>query len=418
MSQTIYYLIIAILVFDFVFQMVLDYLNTTRFSADLPKELKDIYDEESYKKSQKYLKTNSKFGLLVSTLSFLVIILLVVSGAFGWLDNRINTLSENPIIQALLFFGIVGLAADLLSTPFSLYSTFVIEEKFGFNKTTPKTFLLDKFKSWLLMAVIGGGLLALVVFIYQQTGEQFWIWVWIVLSIFSIFMSMFYSTLIVPLFNKQEKLENGELRDKLEHFAQRAGFKLKNIYTINGSKRSTKANAYFTGLGHKKRIVLYDTLIEKQTNDEIIAVLAHEIGHYKKKHIISGLALSLINSLITLFILSVFIKPDSDIALSLAQSLGSSSFSFHVGLLAFGILYGPLSFITGTLMNIWSRKNEYEADRYAGSFGLAQDLVSALKKLSVDSLSNLRPHPSYVFFHYSHPTLLQRIHALKESTNQ
>jgi STE24 endopeptidase len=225
---------------------------------------------------------------------------------------------------------------------------------------------------------------------------------------------MFYSSLIVPLFNKQEKLEDGALRDKIEQFADKAGFNLKNIYTINGSKRSTKANAYFTGLGQKKRIVLYDTLIEKQSDEEIVAVLAHEIGHYKKKHIISGLALSLINSLVTLFILSIFIKPGSEIASALTEALGAKSFSFHLSLLAFGILYGPLSFITGTLMNIWSRKNEYEADQFAGSFGLSKNLISALIKLSVDSLSNLRPHPAYVFFHYSHPTLLQRIEVLKE----
>jgi STE24 endopeptidase len=414
MTHNIYLLIIAILVFNFVFQSILDYLNTTRFSEILPEELKGIYDEENYRKSQRYHKTNARFGLLLSLLSFILILLLVITGSFGSLDKWVSGITSNSIWQALLFFGILGFAGDLLSTPFSIYSTFVIEEKFGFNKTTPKTFVLDKLKSWLMLALIGGGLLALIIYIYEQTGAHFWIWVWVVMALFSIFMSMFYSSLIVPLFNKQEKLEEGALRDKIEAFAVKAGFKLKNIYKIDGSRRSTKANAYFTGLGSKKRIVLYDTLIEKHSEEEIVAVLAHEIGHYKKKHIISSLVISLINSLLTLFILSLFIRPDSEIALALAQSLGAEEFSFHMGILAFGILYGPLSFITATLMNLWSRKNEYEADHFAKSYGLASALKSALIKLSVDSLSNLRPHPAYVYFHFSHPTLLQRIGKLEE----
>lgn len=417
MSQTIFYIIIAVLTADFVFQLILDYLNTTRFSEALPAELEGIYDKDNYQKSQRYLKNNARFGLLVSVLSFLLIFGLVIMGGFGTLDTWVQSVTDHSILQALMFFAILGLAGDLLSTPFSIYSTFVIEERFGFNKTTPKTFIMDKIKSWILMAVIGGGLLSLVVYIYEQTGTYFWIWIWAVLAVFSIFMSMFYSSIIVPLFNKQTKLDEGSLRDKIEAFAEKAGFQLKNIYTIDGSRRSTKANAYFAGLGAKKRIVLYDTLIEKQTEDEIVAVLAHEIGHYKKKHIISSLALSLANSLLTLFILSLFIKPDSEIALSLAEALGAQTFSFHVGILAFGILYGPLSFITGTLMNLWSRKNEYEADHFAASFGFSKELVNALIKLSVDSLSNLRPHPAYVFFHYSHPTLLQRIDRLKTISN-
>lgn len=414
MTHNIYLLIIAILVFNFIFQSILDYLNSTRFSENLPEDLKEIYDEEKYRKSQKYHKSNAKFGLLLSVLSFVLILLLVITGAFGSLNRWVAGITSNSIWQALLFFGILGLAVDLLATPFSIYSTFVIEEKFGFNKTTPKTFILDKLKSWLMTALIGGGLLALIVYIYEQTGAHFWIWVWIVMALFSIFMSMFYSSLIVPLFNKQEKLEEGPLRDKIQDFAEKAGFTLKNIYTIDGSKRSTKANAYFTGLSTKKRIVLYDTLIEKHSEDEIVAVLAHEIGHYKKKHIIYSLFLSLLNSLLTLFILSLFIRPESEIALAMAQSLGAEEFSFHLGILAFGILYNPLSFITSTLMNLWSRKNEYEADHFAKSFGLADHLKSALINLSVDSLSNLRPHPAYVFFHYSHPTLLQRMERLNE----
>lgn len=412
MTQTFFYIIIAFIVFDFVFQLVLDYLNTTKWSDELPEELSSFYDAEKYKKSQDYLRTKFKFGLIISILSFLAIISMVVFGGFGYIDNWVQEMTTHPILQALIFFGVLGLASDLLSTPFSIYSTFVIEEKFGFNKTTVKTFILDKIKAWLLMAIIGGGLLALIVWIYMQTGSTFWIWVWLVLAVFSIFMTMFYSSLIVPLFNKQEPLEDGELRSKIEEFALKVGFKLNNIFTIDGSKRSTKSNAYFTGLGAKKRIVLYDTLIENHTDDELVAVLAHEVGHYKKKHIISGLIISLLNSAFMLFILSLFIEKDSQIAADLSSALGASGFSFHIGILAFGILYGPLSFIIGTFMNMLSRKNEYEADRFAGDNFDAESLKKALINLSVDNLSNLRPHPAYVFFHYSHPTLLQRIAAL------
>lgn len=414
MAQSIFYIIIAVILFDFILQLILDYLNTTKWSDELPSELEGIYDAENYKKSQDYLKTRFRFDLISSIFSFILIIAFILFGGFGLIDGWIKAQSDNPIWQALYFFGILALGSDLISTPLSVYSTFVIEEKFGFNKTTVKTFILDKIKGWLLMALIGGGILSLVVWIYGETGSSFWIWVWGLLSAFTIFMSMFYSSLIVPLFNKQERLGDGELRDAIEAFAIKAGFQLKNIYTIDGSKRSTKANAYFSGLGAKKRIVLYDTLIEKQSNEEIVAVLAHEVGHYKKKHTLSGLILSLLNSLLTLFILSLFIKPGSELSIALAQSLGAEDFSFHMGILAFGILYGPLSFITGTLMNILSRHNEYQADHYAKSFGLAKNLKSALIKLSVDSLSNLRPHPAYVFFHYSHPTLVQRIGRMKD----
>ena len=229
-----------------------------------------------------------------------------------------------------------------------------------------------------------------------------------------VFMNIFYSNLIAPLFNKQKPLEDGSLRDKIEEFAKSNGFKLKNIFTIDGSKRSSKANAYFAGLGPKKRIVLYDTLLEKNTEEEIVAVLAHEIGHYKHKHVIQSIVLSVINNLLVLYILSLFIKPGSDLSLYLSQALGAEQFSFHIAIIAFGILYGPISFFTGSFMNVLSRKNEYEADRFAGKHYDAGKLISALIKLSVDTLSNLRPHQAYVFFHYSHPTLLQRIGRLKE----
>jgi len=315
---------------------------------------------------------------------------------------------ENIIIITLLFFGILIFASDLLSLPFSLYNTFVIEERFGFNTTSPNTFITDKLKSWLLLIIIGGGIISLIVWIYQHLGENFWLPTWIFISLFSIFTGMFYSTLIVPLFNKQKPLEEGELRTAIEKFADKAGFDLKNIYVIDGSKRSKKANAYFTGLGKKKRIVLFDTLIEELETDEIVAVLAHETGHYKKKHIYKGMMLSILQTGLMLFILSLFIDSKS-----LSQALGASDKSFAVNLVAFGILYSPISFILGLYGNIKSRKHEYEADRFAKNFDFGEALISGLKKLSSKNLSNLTPHPAYVYFYYSHPPLYERIKALK-----
>jgi STE24 endopeptidase len=330
-------------------------------------------------------------------------------GGFGWLDIQLRQWTGNPIWLALLFFGILGLASDILTLPFGWYSTFVIEERFGFNKTTVKTFVLDHIKSLLLAAVIGGGLLALIVWIYQQTQGMFWVYTLVVITAFSLFMTMFYSTLIVPLFNKQKPLKEGELRDAIQTFAKRAGFRLDKVFVIDGSKRSTKANAYFTGFGSKKRIVLYDTLMEEMETEEIVAVLAHEIGHYKKKHIVSGLLLSLLNTAVMLYIFSLVVgRPEP------ALALGAHQASFHVGLVAFGILYTPLSFLIGMGMNVFSRKNEYQADHFAASYGLGEALGNSLKKLSVKNLSNLTPHPAYVFFHYSHPPLLARLKNLKK----
>lgn len=407
MVQTIFYIIIAIILFDYILERVLDYLNSTYWSNEIPPELEGIYDAEKYKESQDYEKVTTRFSIFSSTLSLVILLVLIFTGGFAWLDNYVRQYTDNPIWMAILFFGIFGLAADLFSTPLSVYSTFVIEEKFGFNKTTPKIFILDKLKGWVLGAIIGGGLLALVVWIYETTGSWFWIIAWAVVGLFTIFMTMFYSNVIVPLFNKQTPLEDGELRTSIEAFASKVKFKLKNIFVMDGSKRSTKANAYFSGLGAKKRIVLFDTLINDQTTDELVGVLAHEIGHYKKKHTLTGTFISLLTTGLTLFILSLFIGNPV-----LSQALGATDGSFHMGILAFGLLYSPLSLVLGILMNVISRKNEFAADRYAGENFKPKPLMDALKKLSVNHLSNLKPHPAYVFFHYSHPPLLQRLQAL------
>ncbi len=408
MAQTIFIIIIAILVFDFLLERLLDYLNSTYWSNELPIELQGIYDKEKYKKSQEYQKVNQKFSLITSSLSFIAMLLMIIGGGFVMVDEFVRQYTVNPILMALMFFGIIGFIADILSMPFSIYDTFVIEQKFGFNTTTVKTFILDKLKGLLLAVVLGGGLLALFVFIYNVTGKNFWWIAWITFSGITIFFTMFYSQLIVPLFNKQTPLENGELRDAIQAFATKTGFQLKNIFVIDGSKRSSKANAYFTGLGSKKRIVLYDTLIKDHTTEELVAVLAHEIGHYKMKHTLQGIIISLLESGLMLFILSWFISnPD------LSEALGAQQ-SFHIGIVVFGMLYSPLSLILGLALNILSRKHEYQADRYAGENYQPEALQQALIKLSVNNLSNLKPHPAYVFFHYSHPTLLQRLAALNQ----
>jgi len=407
MYNTVFFVLLVILVADYVLERYLSFINSQRRSTELPPELKDVYDAEQYRKQQEYKKANERFSLISSSFSFLVIMAMLFFGGFSIVDGWARYITSQPVLSVLVFFGILAFGSDLLGTPFSLYDTFVIEERFGFNKTTLKTFFLDKLKGWLLGALIGGGLLAVIVWFYHITGPLFWLYAWILATVFAVFMSMFYSSLIVPLFNRQTPLEQGELREAISSFSASAGFRLNNIYVIDGSKRSTKANAYFSGLGPKKRIVLYDTLIKDLTTHGIVAVLAHEIGHYKKKHTLTGLITGIIQTGITLFILSLFVDNPQ-----LSAALGSPQPEFHLGLIAFGILYSPISLLAGLLLNYVSRRNEYAADRYVKEHYKADELVIALKKLSTNNLSNLTPHPAYVFFHYSHPTLLQRIRAL------
>lgn len=407
MSDSIFIIIIVILVFNFLFDRILEYLNDKNISAEIPPEAKGIYDGEKYRKMMEYQKVNFRFDLVSSSFSFILMLAMLLSGGFAFVDSLVRTWTENPVLMALLFFGIIGIASDLVSEPFSLYGIFVIEERFGFNKTTLKTYFLDKLKGILLSVVIGVPLLSLVIWFYQVAGNYFWIYAWLLVSFFMIFMTMFYTSLIVPLFNKLKPLSEGALRKAIESYSQKTGFTLKNIFVVDGSKRSTKANAYFSGLGRKKKIVLYDTLIEKHTSEELVAVLAHEVGHYKKKHTRLSLILSILQTGITLYIFSLVV--DNPV---LAAALGAGEPSFHIGAIVFGMLYAPVSFILGIAMNILSRKNEFEADAFARETYNGEALKSALKKLSVDNLSNLTPHPLYVFFHYSHPPLLERLRKL------
>lgn len=408
--QTVFIIILVILTADFVSERILSALNVKSSKKPIPDLLSGIYDQDKYQKQQSYFRANTRFGLLTSTVSFLVIILMIVFGGFGWLDGIVQRWTANPILVSLIFFGILFLANDIISTPFEIYDIFVIEERFGFNKTTPKTFILDKLKGYALTAVLGGGIIALVMWFYQLNPQYFWLIAWACVTSVSLFISLFYSELIVPLFNKQTPLEAGELRDAIEKFSKKAGFELKNIFVIDGSKRSTKANAYFTGFWKKKRIVLYDTLINDLDTAEIVAVLAHEAGHSKYKHTLRNILINLPYTLLVFFLLGLILRSDV-----LAQALGGKEASFHLNILAFGVLYSPVSMMLGLAMNVLSRKHEYQADGYVKENKMGEQLISALKKISSKSLSNLTPHPAYVFVNYSHPTLLQRVEKLTHS---
>ncbi|HPT21812.1 MAG TPA: M48 family metallopeptidase [Bacteroidales bacterium] len=408
MHNTIFFLILTIPVLGFVIERYLNYLNTTMWSDTLPDKLKGVCDEEEYKKTQLYQKDNKRLAFWSSLLNLMMVIIMIAAGGFAFVDDIVRTISTNMVVVALIFFGIIGFASDIIDIPFSYYDTFVIEKKYGFNKMTIKTFITDHLKSWLIMVLIGIPVLGFITWVYYKTGKNFWIYAWGVITLFSIFINLFYSELIVPLFNKQTPLPEGSLRTLIEEFAQKAGFKLKNIYIIDGSKRSTKSNAYFSGFGPKKRIVLYDTLQNELTEAEIVAVLAHEIGHYKKKHVLLTLISSIVLTGLMLFLFSLVVNnPD------LSNALGSRNTSFHLGLIVFGILYSPLSLAIGLLSNFVSRKNEFAADRFAKENFKPEVLAEALKKLSVKSLSNMMPHPAYVFFYYSHPPLLKRLEKLE-----
>ncbi len=409
METTIFYAIIGIIIFEYLLSEFLWYLNAKNYSPELPHELKWIYDEEKYKKSQKYEKEKYKFSLIEWFFDISILLIVLFSWFFWFLDDFLRNIFSNTFLISLSFFAIISLLQSFIHLPFSYYFTFVIEEKYDFNKSTKKLFFLDFFKSLLLWFFIWWILLSLIIRIYTILWTSFWLYAWWIITIFSLFMMMFYSNIIVPLFNKQTPLEEWELKTAIQDFSSKVWFQLDNIYVIDGSKRSSKANAYFSGLGPKKRIVLYDTLIKDMTTDEIVAVLAHEIGHYKRKHTFQTLVFSIIQTGFMLYILSLtlWIK-------EVSFALGVSEASFHIGIIAFSFLFTPLSLILWVFANILSRKNEREADEFAWKNYNPESLQNALKKLSINNLSNLRPHKAYEFFYYSHPTVLKRLQFLEK----
>lgn len=403
-SEMVFTVVVSFLCLDFVVERVLERLNMKAMAPVLPSCLQGIYDEKEYARFVSYKRATGRLEWLESVIGFVVMLSFLCAGGFGWLNGWIVGWTDSAVWQTLLFMGILSVASGILGMPFDWYATFRIEEKYGFNKTTWRTYVGDCLKGMLLSALLGGLLLAAVVWFYEWAGPLFWLYAWGVLTVVSVLMSMFYSQLIVPLFNKQKPLEEGSLRTQIQAFADKVGFRLDNIYVMDGSKRSTKANAYFTGLGPKKRIVLYDTLIDELTEEEIVAVLAHEVGHYKRKHTIQFMLASILQTGIVLWLFSLLVNEE---VLSLA--LGGDRAYFQLGLVAFTLLYTPVSMVLGIVMNVWSRKNEYEADAFAAQNYDGHALVSGLKKISVKSLSNLTPHPAYEAVYYSHPSLLKRI---------
>jgi len=405
-AENWFLIIIGLVIFNFIFSNILDYLNHRNWKDEIPKELDNFYNKKKYKKAKEYSISKNKISFISGSLSFTLTASLLIFNGYGFLNDIVIKIDSNFIASGL-FFLILYILNTLISLPFSYYNTFVIEEKFGFNKTTKKTFFIDFLKSSFLTFIIGGALLFLALFLYDNFNNGFWLWLWLGLSLLMIFLNMFYADLIVPIFNKLTPLEDGELRNKIEKYSKKVGYLLKNIYIIDGSKRSTKANAFFSGLGPRKTIALYDTLVEKHTDNELVAVLAHEVGHYKKKHIFLGLILSILQIGLMTFIFELCLRLPE-----ISQALGGLNSNFHLGLIGFSIIFSPISLLSGLIMNIISRKNEFEADAYAKETYSGKELALALKKLSVDSLSNIYPHPLYVFFHYSHPPLIKRLKAL------
>ena len=408
-SENWLYLIISLVAFNYIFSTVLNFINNKYWKDEIPPIMQDYYKKDNYIKAKKYAKEKGQINLISSTLSTLITLLFLIFKGYGYLNLLISNYYETPFLQSSMFFLFLFVLSDLISIPFSCYNTFVIEEKYGFNKMTVKTFIFDKIKSYLLTLILGGALLYGALLLVNILENGFWLSLWLSLSILMLLINMFYADIIVPIFNKLKPLESGSLREKIEQYSQKVGYSLKNIYVIDGSKRSSKANAFFSGLGPRKTIALYDTLIANHTEEELVAVLAHEVGHYKKKHIVTSLILTILQLGLMSFLLEICLKQNE-----ISEALGGNEPVFHLGLLAFTILYSPIGTILSVLMNINSRKNEFEADKYAKETYSGDSLSLALKKLSVDNLSNLYPHPFYTFLHYSHPPILQRLEALSE----
>ena len=396
--------LVVIVLAAYIVEALLDQLNQSRARDPLDSSIANLYDKNERERSISYSAEKTRFGFYSSTFSTVIMILALSYGWFAQLDRLVRDRFENQILISLGFIASLSIISWWLNLPFQLYSIFGIEAKFGFNKITVRTFVIDTIKATILSAFIGGLLLTAVLWIYQELGGKFWIFAWILVGGFSLVMFMFGTTLILPLFNKLKPVEQGELRSAVEKYCASQGYSLGRLFVMDGSKRSTKANAFFSGMGRSKTIVLFDTLIEKLSTKEIVAVLAHEIGHYKKKHTLSMFIFSNIQTFGTFALLGWLLGYPE-----LSTALGAEQSSFHLSALTFFILFTPLSIVLGLANNSWSRHNEFEADTFAKQTNDATALKSALKKISTDSLANLSPHPLYVAFNYTHPPLAQRL---------
>ena len=396
--------LVVIVLAAYIIESILDNLNLSTARNALDPKIAHLYDAKERERSISYSAEKTRFGFISSTISTVILIFALSYGWFAKLDSWARGIFDNQILVSLLFIATLNLISYLINLPFTLYGTFKIEEKYGFNKTTPRVLITDTIKGTALAILIGGSLLSAVLWLYQELGSNFWILAWALLAVFSLLMFMFGTTLILPLFNKLEPVKDGPLKEGIEKYCASQGYNLARLFVMDGSKRSSKANAFFSGLGSSKTIVLFDTLIEKLTTTEIIAVLAHEIGHYKKKHTLSMFIFSNIQTFATFALLGFLLGYPE-----LSTALGASQSSFHLSALAFFILFTPLNLFLGLINNSWSRHNEYEADTFAKQTYDVKPMRSALTKISTDSLANLSPHPAYVAFNYTHPTLLQRL---------
>ncbi len=406
--EGIKFLILAVVVLAFVFENILDWLNVQREVKEVPPSLARHLSQQKLQESKSYQRANYRFGLLAGSFTFFLTIAFIGFGLFGEVDEWLRNFIPHPIWLSIIYFGVIFLGSDLISLPFDYYHTFKIEEDFGFNKTTRSTFFIDKLKGWGLSVIIGGGLLYVLLWLVNSMGQAFWWQFWVVAAVFMVLINLFYTSLFLPLFNKLSPLEEGELKVQILQYAKTVDFSLDNIFVIDGSKRSSKANAFFSGFGKKKKVVLYDTLIEQHTSEELVAILAHEIGHYKKKHILMGLIMGILQVGILLFILSLFVYSES-----ISLALGGNQMAVHLNLIGFSLLFSPISMLIGLGMNMLSRKNEFQADRFAKETYAGEPLAEALKTLSIKNLSNINPHPLYVYVHYSHPPLLERLEKLE-----
>ncbi len=393
-------------------------LTLKNLKPELPEEFRGVWDDEKYHKAQAYEKAQAQFGIISSITSLAVLFVFWFLGGFGWLDGLVNSLGMGSIQTGLSFMGILYLASWAASLPFDLYHTFVLEERFDFNKTTAKTYITDQIKSHLLTAILGGLIVSLILWIFQSVPNA-WIWAWLSFTVISLALTYLAPSFLLPLFNKFTPLENEELNLAINKMAKTCEFPLTEISVMDGSKRSSKSNAFFTGFGKRKKIALFDTLIESQTTDELVGVLAHEIGHFKKKHIVQRLVISIVQTAVIFFLLGMATDPESAFGSQLYAAFGipvDSPAAIAAGLVLFMIVFKPVSRVLSVFMNLLSRKHEFEADHYAKvAQGSPEHLTMALKKLSSNNLSNLTPHPLEVFLHHSHPPLLQRLRALNQS---
>jgi len=401
--------ILAVLIGKYLLDVIVESLNLRHFKAELPPEFADCFDAAQYRKSQAYLRENTRLGLIASSVFTPLLIAFILLGGFNFADHMARKSGLSTIPTGLIFAGILLLLSWVINLPFSIYKTFVIEEKYGFNRTTVKTFILDTLKNFFLLALIGGAVFVGMIWFFTEGGRWAWIYCWAAVTLFQLFLLFIAPVTIMPLFNKFIPLEEQELKEAIEGYARKQKFKLKGIFKMDASRRSTKSNAFFTGFGRFRRIVLFDTLIQKHSIDELVSVLAHETGHYKKKHILKNVLISILSTGLMLFILSRFINNPG-----LFKAFRMERTSVYASLFFFAFLYAPLEMMISLFSKALSRKYEYEADAFsARTYGKPEAMIGALKKLSVDNLVNLTPHPWKVFLSYSHPPVLERIRALR-----